>query len=284
MWNLRKGLAAIGLAAIFTGGAAPAHADEAVVPLDHLPALSGGYFQIQSAAVGRPFHIYVRLPEDYAKTPDAVYPVVYLLDGDSLFPILAANHLFLHYDENLAEAVVVGIAYGGFGPEVNRRGVDFTGPGEGVAPDAAGAPAFQRFLRDELLPRIEREYRVDPRRRVLFGQSRGGSFVLYSAFTDPDLFWGRIASNPALTPGRERFFGPTAPAARRDLGLVVVSGSRDRPKLRSDALAWFEAWRDRKDAPWAVHPVTLEGGTHSADSTNAYRAGMLWLFGRSTPP
>ena len=25
--------------------------------------------------------------------------------------------------------------------------------------------------------------------------------------------------------------------------------------------------------------ITIEGGTHSADSARAYRAGMLWLFG-----
>lgn len=167
---------------------------------------------------------------------------------------------------------------------MNHRGVDFTGPSAGLDPAAARAPAFQRFLKEELLPRIEREYRIDPRRRVLFGQSRGGSFVLYSAFTDPDLFWGRIASNPTFTPGRERFFGPAPAAGRSDLGLAVVSGSRDRPKLRADALAWFETWRGRPDAPWAVHTVTLEGGRHAADSTNAYRARMLWLFGRPPAP
>lgn len=116
MRGLSKHLSAIGaVLAILSPAAGAARAADAVVPLDHLPALSGGYFQIQSAAVGRPFHIYVRLPENYARAPNAVYPVVYLLDGDSLFPILAANHLFLHYDENLAEAVVVGVAYGGSG-------------------------------------------------------------------------------------------------------------------------------------------------------------------------
>lgn len=255
----------------------------AEVPLDHLPALKGGYFRLESKAVGRPFHIYVRTPEAYAGRPDATFPVVYLLDGDSLFPILAANHLFLHYDEGLPDAVVVGIAYGGFDEATNKRGVDFTGPAEDVESARAGAPAFQRFLKEELIPTVEGLYRVDPERRVLFGQSRGGSFVLYSAFTDPDLFWGRIASNPALDPGRERFFGPANPARRSDLGLVYVSGSRDRPRLRADALEWFAAWRERRDAPWAVRAVDLPGGTHAADAPNAYRAGLLWLFGRLAP-
>ena len=133
---------------------------------------------MESAAVGRRFHIYVRLPADYAAQPSRRYPVVYLLDGDSLFPILAANHLFLTYDDNLTEAIVVGIAYGGFDASVNRRNIDFMPPGAGVAPEQAGAPAFQQFLRDELIPRIESGFRADPERRILFGQSRGGGFVL----------------------------------------------------------------------------------------------------------
>lgn len=246
-----------------------------------LPALAGAQFDVPAREIGRTFHIYVRLPSDYATTgPAHRYPVVYVLDGDSLWPMLAANHLFIHYDDRLPEAIVVGIAYGGFGPEVNKRGIDFTGPGSGVAPEAAGAPAFQRFLKTELLPLIEGRYRADPERRILIGQSRGGSFVLYSAFTDPDLFWGRIASNPALDPGRERFFAAPARATRPGLTLIYASGSNDRPALRADALAWFDAWRDRRDAPWAIHAVTIDGGTHSADAARAYREGMRRLFPR----
>jgi predicted alpha/beta superfamily hydrolase len=248
-------------------------------PLDHLPALKGDYFKLQSRSVGRPYHIYVRLPESYAADPRRRYPVVYLLDGDSLFPMLAVQHLFLGYDEQLPEAIIVGIAYGSFDPAVNRRSVDFQAPAAGVDAEKAGAPAFQQFLRSELLPAVEARYRTDPERRVLVGQSRGGSFVLYSAFTDPDLFWGRIASNPAFDPGRELFLGRPAAASKQGLGLVVTSGSRDRPALRQAALQWFNAWEKRADAPWQIKAHSIEGGTHAADIANAYRVGMLWLHG-----
>lgn len=250
------------------------------IPLNYLPALSGDYFEFESRAVGRSFHIYVRLPEGYVEET-ALYPVVYLLDGDSLFPILAANHLFLNYDEGLPEAIVVGIAYGSFDPSINKREFDFSAPAADARPEQGGAPAFQSFLKNELIPEVERRYRADSSRRVLFGQSRGGYMVLYSAFTDPDLFWGRIASNPAFEPGRELFFSSAAPASRNDLGLVVASGSRDYADLREAASKWFDAWKDVEDSPWSINSVTIQGGTHAADSTNSYRAGMLWLFSRA---
>lgn len=276
----RRTLLAAAAGAAGLGAAAPVAAAPAAVPLDHLPVLKGDYFRLDSAGLARPFHIYVRLPEKYAQEPQARWPVVYLLDGDSLFPILAGNHLFLNYDEGLPDAVVVGIAYGSFDPPQNQRGTDYMAPGKALAPGAtAGAPAFQQFLKRELLPQVECRYRIDPQRRVLFGQSRGGSFVVYSAFTDPDLFWGRIASNPHLEPGRELYFGPAPKSTRMDLGLVVVSGSRDREKLRTLNLEWFAAWAGRTDAPWALRTIDLPGGTHAADAPTAYRAGLLWLFG-----
>lgn len=253
------------------------------LPLQHLPALRGDYFLHDSAAVGRNFHVYVRLPEGYDASASERYPVVYLLDGDSLFPILAANHLFLTYDDDLPEAIVVGIAYGGFDPSINKRGYDYSAPAADAREGQGGADHFLAFLRDELIPEVERRYRADSDRRVLFGQSRGGHFVLYSAFVAPDLFWGRIASNPVFDPGRERFFAAPAAATRDDLGLVVTSGSRDRPALRESVLAWFEAWQGRDDAPWKLDVATIPGATHAANSTDSYRIGMTLLFGRTLP-
>ncbi len=259
--------------------AKPQDADpRSTIPLDHLPALDGDYFKFESRAVGRSFHIYVRLPDGYDGRASSEYPVIYVLDGDSLFPILAANHLFLNYDVDLPKAIIVGVAYGSFDPVTNKRGFDFSAPAADATIEQGGAREFLSFLESELLPEVERRYRADPSRRVLFGQSRSGYMVLYSAFVAPDLFWGRIASNPAFDPGRELFFSAPAQSSRTDLGLVVTSGSRDIPALREAALDWFEVWKDRDDAPWEIKTATIDGGTHAANSSDSYRLGMVWLF------
>ncbi len=273
------GAVLVGLLVAFAVGR-PALAQTPELPA----ALRGDAFRLESAELGRGFDIYVRLPDGYDEEGPA-YPVVYLLDGDSLFPILAANHLFLAYDDRLPEAVVVGIAYGGFDRSVNRRHIDFQSPGEGVPEGEDGAEAFLAFLRSQVLPAIEGRFHVDPDRRVLFGQSRGGNLVLYSAVADPDLFWGRIASNPSLTPGLESVLAPAGPAQRDDLQVVVTSGTRDRADLREEAALWAGTWLGRTDAerPWTVTPITIEGGTHAANAGDAYRAAMNQLFGPAQP-
>ncbi|MGY1408109.1 alpha/beta hydrolase [Luteimonas sp. A611] len=249
-----------------------------VVPLDHLPALRGGYFPLVAEATGRTHHVYVRLPEGYEADTARSWPVVYLLDGDSLFPLLAATHLFLGYDEGLPEAIVVGIAYGGFDPSINKRHIDFTAAGADTAPDQGGARQFHDFLREQLLPAVETRYRADPTRRVLVGQSRGGYFVLWSALQDPDLFQARIASNPAFAPAREQLFAAPAAHRRDDLAVVVVSGARDTEARVRGAAEWAATWGERSDAPWDVELIVLPEGTHAASIGEAYRRAMLWLF------
>jgi len=257
------------LVVLCLGCAAPARV-EAPSPA----ALRGDYFAFESAALGRAMHIHVALPEHYAADARD-YPAVYITDGDSLFPMLAPTHLFLTYDEPVPPAILIGIAYGSFDPNAgNLRHVDFTAP----APDAPGADAFQRFLADELIPEIERRFRADPARRVLIGQSRGAGFVLYSALTAPDLFWGRIASNPAMRPSPSAFPSEAAPATRRDLRLFLASGERDREDLRLEARDWSAHWRAAATRPWAFNSVIIENGTHAASMGEAYRQGMIWLF------
>ncbi len=255
-------------AALQIDGVAQAVAGQ-TIPLEHLPALKGDYFPLASTATGTTYHIYIRYPLGYADKPAERYPIVYLLDGDSAFPLLAAQHLFLTIDDKLPEAVVVGIAYGSFDSAVNRRDVDF-------GPRAAD---FSRFLSAELIPAVERRVRADPARRILVGQSYGGSFVLYSALTEPDLFWARIASNPSFRL-RQDIWNDAAPAQRKDLRMFVISGTENAADARQKALEWSKSWTGRKP-PWNVEQIDIAGGTHSADIPNAYRAALRRLFGWS---
>ena len=247
--------------------AAPAAAHRSSVPLEYLPALKGDYFPLASTATGLTYHIYVRYPLGYVDDAADRYPVVYLLDGDSAFPLLAAQHLFLTIDDRLPEAIVVGIAYGGFDSKVNKRDVDY-GP---------RAEAFHRFLETELIPQVESKVRADAQRRVLVGQSYGGSFVLWSALNRPDTFWGRIASNPSFRLHGPKLWEAAAAPKREGLRLFVVSGTGNDAGARAKAIEWTDQWRTRKSGLTAER-IDIVGGTHAANFPDAYRAGMRQLF------
>lgn len=266
-----------GVLAVTATGPTATASERATQSIDFLPGIAGPYFALDSGQVGRRFHIFVKLPESYGTDPARRYPVSYILDGDSLFPMLAPEHLFLTYDEGVPEAIMVGIAYGGFEPAINKRDVDFRPTLQDGS--VGGAPKFLATLESELLPRIDAAYRTDPARRILFGQSRGGAFALYAANQRPALFHAFVASNPGRDWNGHLHGVDRAPTTQRSGSmLIVASGTRDRADLREAAIEWGKRVTTRTDLPWRAELIDIPGGTHAASVTRAYRAGMLRAF------
>lgn len=235
------------------------------------------YEHFESELIGRGFHLFVRLPDDYDQSGERRYPTVYLLDGGIQFPMLATYHWYLNLGDEVPDAIVVGISYGAVTFEDgNYRSTDFTAPAA-ERDRWGGAATFQRFLSDELIPHIERSYRSRADRRVIFGQSMGGQFVLYTALTQPDLFWGHIASNPALHRNLP-FFLVRHTSSDSASKVFVASGSQDTPRYRDPAVRWIEHWSNVDDKPWLLRTMTLDGHTHLSAPPASYRAGMTWLF------
>lgn len=91
--------------------------------------------------------------------------------------------------------IVVGV------PNTERRR-DLTGPtrvasDSSIAPHVGGSAAFRRFLRDELIPEVERRYRAT-RERGIIGESLAALFVVETFLTEPMLFTHYIAFDPSV--------------------------------------------------------------------------------------
>lgn len=236
------------------------------------------HFVLKSKVVGREYQLFVRLPEAY--DPDgAPYPVVYLLDGDITFPMLGAYERYLSFYDETPDIILVGIGYGArTRADGNRRTFDYT-VASPTRNDTGGAENFQKMLETEALPWIEGAYNVDPGKRIVFGQSLGGQFVLYTALTKPDLFWGHIASNPAIQDNAAFFYESDFDAGQRTASrLFVVSGSDERERYAAPMSAWRAHWVGKRAKPWALKTVTLDSHSHVSIGPAAYRRGMAWLF------
>ena len=182
----------------------------------------------------------------------------------------------------MPDSRIVGISYGSDKFEDgNYRSTDYTAKSS-ERDYWGGADKFQRFLSDELLPFVERTYRSRGDRRVIFGQSIGGQFVLYTALTRPDLFWGHIASNPALHRNLPFFLQAHGKAGitGEQPKLFVASGSEDDPRFRLPTLEWIEHWSENGPTPWQLKTMTLEGHTHMSAPPASFRQGMTWLFSK----
>ena len=237
------------------------------------------YHELKATKLERSFHIFVDLPEDYRKS-GATYPTVYLLDGGNTFPLMAAYHHYLRFGDEALPVILVGISYAADTfKEGNYRSTDFTAPSE-ERDFWGGAPVFQGILRDELLPLIENTYRADPTKRVIFGHSLGGQFVLYTALTHPKLFYGHIASNPALHRNLPFFLewqGKTDSPVNVSR-LFVASGELDNARFREPTLNWISHWQAETARPWILETRTLAGQTHLSAVPESFRQGLGWVF------
>jgi predicted alpha/beta superfamily hydrolase len=154
---------------------------------------------MKSTSTGRTYDLYIRKPADYEKIKDKKYPVLYLLDGQWDFKLLDSVIGGLVYDKWMPDILVVGITYSGDHPDYDAlRAMDYT-PTPGDPKGSGDSPKFLNFIKAELIPLMEANYRGDPTRRILGGHSLGGLFTLYAMFTRPSLFWGYLAGSPAIT-------------------------------------------------------------------------------------
>ena len=69
--------------------------------------------------------------------------------------------------------------------------------GELQFPTSGGADNFLKFFETELIPQIEKEYRVQPY-RILAGHSLGGLFAIHAMISKPGLFNSYVAVSPSL--------------------------------------------------------------------------------------
>ncbi len=233
---------------------------------------------ISSQHLDKDYHILVGLPDGYDNAADETYPVVYVLDGGELYPLFASYSRLLRLAGDVPGFILVGISYGTSDWENgNDRSHDFTAPTE-EREFWGGAEAFRDFLERELLPSVESRYRARSDQRVLFGRSLGGQFVLYSAQTRPGLFWGHIASNPALHRNLPLFLSLEPESVTGDSHLFVSSAENDDPVFREPALKWIEHWSSVESPPWRLHVETLDDHNHFSTPAAAFRRGLRWLF------
>lgn len=155
---------------------------------------------VRSFRTGHGYRIYLSEPRDPA--PPTGYPVLYVLDGNAMFPVaafLARRIADRREITGNTAPLVVGIGYPHDGDfDVAARTRDYTPGGDSATGTSGGAEAFLDFIENELKPMIARQHPVDPTRQALFGHSFGGLLVLHAWLTRPAMFSGFLASSPSI--------------------------------------------------------------------------------------
>lgn len=153
-------------------------------------------------AEDRTYSVYI--PPSYANHGEYThYPVLYLLDGESFFDSFSSTVRYMgsgiNANTRFPEMIVVAL-------HNTDRNRDFTptrslmGPFGHTQPAygaTGGLPNFLRFMRDELIPHIDKTYRTT-RYRLFVGHSLAGLAVVQTLLMAPEMFDAYIAIDPSL--------------------------------------------------------------------------------------
>lgn len=236
---------------------------------------------IKSTSTGRSYDLYVRKPVNYDKNKQQKYPVLYLLDGQWDFKLLDSVIGGLLYDKAMPDILVVGIAYSGEHPDYGAlRAIDYT-PVPGDVKGSGEGPKFLSFLKAELIPLIEANYRADPARRILGGHSFGGLFTLYAMFTDPSLFWGYLAGSPDIVFANNFIVRQEVEFAKthKDLPVRVFFATGGAESLVNAGIAFVRTFAGRNYNGLHWDGRVIEGEDHAGSKPEFYSLGLRFLFG-----
>lgn len=230
----------------------------------------GQSLTLSSKIFNRDVPVLVRVPDNYA-AGTARYPVFYVLN---IFPFTYACgtvELLARITE-IPDMIVVGV------PSFERGYVPTPFEERGESPTAADLSL--QFLREELIPFVEKSYRTNAF-RILYGHSVGGLFTMYTLFNQPDLFTAYLAGSPWFQTLDQYWLKNIEKMAKvrrlEDKVLFMTVGNQEAP-LTIDTYKGLEKWmNDQAVTGLTWKSAWVEGDHGSMVGRNIYD-GLLFFF------
>jgi predicted alpha/beta superfamily hydrolase len=233
-----------------------------------------------SIVSGQEYELQILLPGGY-KTSNKNYPVIYLMDSQWDFPLVKSLYGQHYYDGFIPELIVVGVTWGGVNPNPDSlRARDYTPTKDARLAQSGGADKFLSFMKEELFPFIEKNYKADNNNRTLMGCSLGGLFTLYTLFTQSELFTGYAAASPAVGWDREVLYKYEKEFAEKKLSnpvrVYMTIGDVERSRPTYERFAMQMTGRNYPSV--ALRSKILENTGHSGTKSETFGRGMQYVF------
>lgn len=192
------------------------------------PIVTGRSFTLTSKIMGEEREINIWTPPNYQES-DKTYSVLYVLDGgtEQDFHHISGLAQLGAMNWNYEPLIVVGVKSGVRLNELAHTATD--GRYIKSEPERTGqSHIFSEYLRTEVIPYIEENYRTGPRSAIV-GESLAGLFITELFLKHPDTFTDYVAISPSLW-WDDRNLAKAAPAllaehsdAKRHLYLTMAN-------------------------------------------------------------
>lgn len=235
---------------------------------------------LKSNVLGEERLILVSTPAGYENNKLS-YPVLYLTDGDAHIGHTASTIEFLSRNGRMSPMIIVGITNTDRTRDLTPVKATAKNPqGALQFPTSGGADNFLKFIETELMPEVEKRYRVKPY-RVLAGHSLGGLFTVHAMMARPGLFNSYVAVSPSLQwedkealKRAEVFFGK-----QKELNSTLFVSLGNEPGAIGESFDSFRQLLEKtniKDFQWQAERMADED--HGSVVMRSHYAGLRKIY------
>jgi uncharacterized protein len=276
-------------AAFFMGGAYFSGLSGA----EELPAIEMPQSEVRSIHANsnkKDYELYIQLPASYANS-SATYPLIIVNDSRFAFP-LASGAMQLMGDRVVKEAIVVGISYAKGDDGGVSRTRDYTPTFSPLEPNghssasrlASGhAKEYVEFIADQVIPLIQKAYRVDAKNKIFVGHSFGGLLGSYILVNRPEVFDHYIIGSPSLWYDNKVIFAMEKQYAEKHKSLnahamIYVDdndSSLNNKQMADDVLAFEKILRSRNYSGLNLQVEVIKGENHHSVFPGLLSRGLM---------
>ncbi len=230
----------------------------------------------------------VHLPKSY--TDNSIYPkkypVLYVLDGESHFEYASGITDFMSAagvtnNYQIPELIVVAIPNKEPGEDNRFRDYSPTLVSDYYS-ESGGGDLFLKFLRDELVPQIESEYRTIPL-RILAGHSMGGLITVYDLLNTPSIFNAYIAMDPSLWWDNKLLLTKAKKLKSGLLRAPLYLSTYEKAQRKEESKEFVTTLAKNNPSPFRSKFQVFESETHGSLPVVSLYNGLLFVFDQYHP-
>ena len=219
----------------------------------------------------------VSLPESYSKNKTKKYPVVILLDGDYLLdPFQGALNYGAYWDD-LPEVIIVGITQN----KKDERYSDCTFDSETGLLEGKGERFFE-FIGLELLPYIEKTYRIAPF-KIIAGHDITAGFLNFYLYKDQPIFNAYISLSPELPTRMEEIIPQRLTALNQPIFYYQATADGDMKNAKKRIIQLDSALATIKKPNLNYLFDNFKGASHYSLVLHAIPNALYQFFGIYQP-
>lgn len=181
---------------------------------------------VESAKLNASRQITITLPTAYEKEPNRKFPLLILLDGEYLVDAFSGALSYANYWDDLPPVIIVGINQN----SNNDRFMDSKFEKESGLPEESGA-RFYEFIGSELIPSLEKKYRIAPF-KIIAGHDTTAGFLNFYLYKDQPIFNAYICLSPEFAPEMETRIANRLASFNQPLFYYLATADGDLKKMQ----------------------------------------------------